>query len=219
LLSILVFLFGCWKLWMVRSDSPMRGQVTGKGSGEEGTLPVLKANRDMPIGSLVSPQDFQLVTIDAGLAVEDGVTDIGRLKDMRLAVAMKKNQLLKGSDLIQEGYFFKPDDRLIEQTFLPEEIPSDCREGSLMDIRLFRRTGKDPLVISKAFVIKRTESTLVLYADQMEQELLKQAQKEGPLYISLYGDPRQEASQVDYIPKYGGVDDEGEDHSGVQPGE
>lgn len=163
---------------------------------------LFKANRDIPIGTEADMRDFdryeaagELVSSDTAIAVES-------IKDKRFARDIKKNEILKLTDLVEADFFFKPDDRLIEQAFAADGIPSDCKNGSIIDIRLFRPEGNDPVVISKVFVMKRVECNLTMYMDMMEQELLKQSIKEGALYILLYGNPTQEASRVDYSPNY-----------------
>lgn len=165
-------------------------------------ISILKAKQDITIGSKTTSMDFDIYESAAEFVPENAVSDISKLKGMRVVREIKKNEILKNSDMVEEDFFFKPADRLIEQAFSPEGIPSDCKDGSIIDIRLFRPGGNDPVVISKVFVMKRVESNLTMFMDMKEQELLKQSIKEGALYILMYGDPSQEASMVDYIPNY-----------------
>jgi len=161
-----------------------------------------KAKSDMAIGTKASSKDFEMVQVDSNLVVADCVMSLNELKNRRLARNMMRNDLLKKTDLVEEAFFFKSDDRLIEQEFSPDEIPSDCQAGSIIDIRLFKPDRSDPVVISKVYVIKREECSLSMYMDMEEQELLKQALREGKLYILLYANLNQEASNVDYSPNY-----------------
>ena len=165
-------------------------------------ISILKAKQDITIGGRTTSMDFDIYEIDAEFVPENAVSDISKLKGMRVIRDIKKNEILKSSDMVEENYFFKSDDRLMEQAFSAEGIPSDCKDGSIIDIRLFRPGENDPVVISKVFVMKRVESSLTMFMDMKEQELLKQSIKEGALYILMYGDPSQEASMVDYIPNY-----------------
>lgn len=105
-----------------------------------------------------------------------------------------------GSDLV-----YSDDDRLMEQAFPFDSIPTACKVGSLVDIKLYDPLGVDPVIISKVEIVERNANILSMYLNQEEQENLKQSIKEGAVYILLYGNNNQKPYVGNYVPDYGGV--------------
>ncbi len=106
---------------------------------------------------------------------------------------------------ISEQISYSDDERLMEQAFTFESIPSDCKEGSLIDIKLYDPVGVDPVIISKVEIVKRNANILSMYLNQEEQEKIKQSISEGSVYLLMYANKNQKPYISNYVPNYGGL--------------
>ena len=163
---------------------------------------VIRAREGVKAGSFIDSTSFELIEIPRNLLPENAVLDFGEARESRVKRGMEKNEFLVRSNLIPSRAWYSEGDRLIEHCFTEGAIPASVDSGSTVDIRLFKPDGKDPLVISKASVVKRSSNTLTFYLNDMEQEYLKQAAYEGAIFLVKYLDDAQPASLIDYVPTY-----------------
>jgi hypothetical protein len=83
---------------------------------------------------------------------------------------------------------------------IPITIPKEKLIGSYIDIKIFRRSTKDEVVVAKAIIIAADGNKLLFYLNDKESNDLADAAAEGSLRIEGYIAPDQKAREVTYVP-------------------
>jgi len=169
---------------------------------QEGKIRILRLKEDMEQGELLDVSKVEMLEVDAEMAPKGAVARLSDIENMRLKHKVSEKEFLVEADLMPEAAAFEDGDRLIEHGFEAGAIPAAVVPGSIIDIKLFVRGGADPLVISKTVVISRNENILSFYMNSREQELIKEADEEGMLFVVQYLDDSQNAGGVTYTAPY-----------------
>lgn len=185
----------------------MSGQASGlmaEGGARAGgaTISIARAKYSMYQGELLDISKAELVEVPVELAPEGAVTSFAELNNMRLKKEIAEKEFINAADLMPETAAYEEGDRLVEHNFPEGAVPAATTVGSIMDIKLFVKGGEDPVIVSKAAVISRSNNLLSFYLNKEEQELLKEAAAEGPLFSVLYLDESQPESEVTYVPPF-----------------
>lgn len=163
---------------------------------------VVRASRDIQEGEIADAIKFEVVAMPKEYVPIGVVESIQRLQNKRVSNAISEKEILLEKDLVDSGDWYEEGDRLMEHTFQADAIPSTVVVGSMVDIKLFKPENSDPIVIAKAVVIGKVESTLSFYLNEIEQEYIKEADIEGRLFLVQYLDKSQQEYIVTYLPKY-----------------
>jgi hypothetical protein len=212
--AAVVILIGCSLLgYSYVTTKESNNQVLGSSTSVSETpseiQKVLVAARDVEAGTLVNGDIFKFIEIDTATSPIpiDAVQDLEQLKDKRIKVSIKENEILQSNKLIPKNAWYEEGDRLVEINFVEGAIPTvisrDQLLGSLVDIKLFKKGAEDPTVISKVAIVASDGNKLGFYLNHEETENLKEASTEADgLYIVLYIDDSQIESPVTYEPSY-----------------
>lgn len=169
---------------------------------QEGIILIMQSKQDMEQGELLDVSKVEMLEVPAEMAPKGAITSLSAIKNMRLRQKVAEKEFLVETDLMPEAAAFEDEDRLTEHGFESGAVPAAVVPGSMIDIKLFVRGGADPLVISKTAVISRNENILSFYMNSREQELIKEADEEGMLFVVQYLDDSQNAGGVTYTAPY-----------------
>jgi len=183
------------------------GEETPNTAGSSNTVQsktriIARAKVSMKTGELLDVSKVEMVEVPADLAPKGAVTSSSQFNNMRLKQEIEEREFLNEIDLMSEDADYEEGDRLIEHNFEEGAIPAVVSQGSIIDIKLFKKGKEDCVVVSKIAVISRSANLLSFYMNRIEQEYIKEAATEGMLFAVQYIDDLQKASEVTYIPLY-----------------
>lgn len=170
---------------------------------EAGIVNIAIVKEKLSPGDIVGPNKVNMEMRHEKDVPKDAVKSLTSLENMRMKVQREPNEILLSTDLVPEDSWYEGEDRYTEHKFLPEAIPAVVQVGSIIDIKLLKTGGEDPIVVSKVVVESRTGDVLGFYLNFEEQEYIKEAASEGLLFVTVYADKNQPASDVTYTTNYG----------------
>lgn len=165
-------------------------------------IKVVRASRNIQAGEIAEAIEFDVIEMSKEYVPTGAVESVQWLQNKRVSNAISDKEILLKSDLVDSGDWYDEGDRLMEHTFQDGAIPLTVVVGSIVDIKLFKPGNLDNVVISKATVISKVDKTLSFYLNEVEQEYIKEANTEGPLFLVQYLDKSQQACAVTYLPIY-----------------
>lgn len=169
---------------------------------KEGQILIMRSKQKMEQGELIDVSKVEMLEVPVEMAPKGSITSLSSIKNMRLKQKVAEKEFLLETDLMPEAAAFEDGDRLMEHSFETGAVPASVVPGSIIDIKLFVIGAVDPLVISKTSVIARNENILSFYLNSQEQELIKEADEEGMLFVVQYLDDSQNAGGVTYAAPY-----------------
>lgn len=202
LICAVIIAYSCFMLYSKASGKEAPSTAGNSNTFQSKNLIIARAKASMKAGELLDVSKVEMVEIPAELAPKGAVTSSSQFNNMRLRREIEKNEFLNEIDLMPEDAAYEEGDRLIEHNFEEGAIPSAVSQGSIIDIKLFKKGEEDCVVISKVVVISRNANLLSFYMNRTEQEYIKEAATEGMLFAVQYIDDSQKASEVTYIPLY-----------------
>lgn len=203
LICTVIIVYACFMLYRKVVPKEVVNTADSSNKSQSKTVIIARAKTNVKKGELLDVSRVEMVEVPAELAPKGAVTSSSQFDNMRLKQEIEEKEFLNEIDLMPEGAAYEEGDRLIEHNFEEGAVPATVSEGSIIDIKLFKKGEEDCIVISKAVVVSRNANLLSFYMDRREQEYIKEAATEGMLFAVQYIDDLQNASEVTYIPLYG----------------
>lgn len=202
LICTLIILYEGFLLYnkTVSAEDEYPGEAASE--AQEGKILIMQSKQDMEQGESVDAGKVEMLEVPVEMAPKGAVKSLSAIKNTRLRQKVAEKEFLVETDLMPEAAVFEDGDRLMEHGFETGAVPAAVVPGSIIDIKLFVSGGADPLVISKTVVIARNENVLSFYMNSREQELIKEAEEEGALFVVKYLDDSQGAGGVTYTAPY-----------------
>lgn len=199
-IGLIVTLLACLGIFVLFIKPNM---ITGAGSEQVKTVAVL--NKNIKSGSVITPADYTLQSVNGATAPADAVGGIATNNDTVAKIDLTTGTVLATSMLTTQDAKNTKD--LREQEYNMISLPTNLVTGDYIDIRLQLPDGGDYIVVSKKTVQRANASTVWLKMTEEETLVMSNAIIEyyimagSKLYATRYTDPgSQEASTPTYYP-------------------
>ncbi len=186
---------------------------------EEKQMKVVVATQPIQSGNIITEDDVEIATVMVGMSKKDCYVKVSDLLeeddeengdtfnlemsskfDIPKGTIITKDMVQEDSDKIQD------DTRLREYNSIV--LPSDLKQGDIIDIRLSFSSGQDYIVLSKKKVLKTDETTVWFNMSEAEMLILNSAMVEAwtiqgsKLYAVKYAEAGiQKSAIVTYQPR------------------